>query len=66
VDIKSFFAGISAGTDELGFWWFSDFDQTKPAPTVIAQARIIAESGNFEAVKFTCITDGPSFLDIYF
>jgi hypothetical protein len=62
VHFKSLFTRKCARTNEFGVGGLPDFDQAKAAPTVITQARIIAESWNFEAVKFTGIPDGPAFL----
>jgi hypothetical protein len=61
VHLEALVTQVCAGTHELGVGSFPDFDQAQATSSVIAQARIIAESGNFEAVKFTSVTDGPTF-----
>jgi hypothetical protein len=66
VHIEALFTRVCAGAHKLGVGGFSDLDQAQAASPVIAQTRIIAEGWDFEAIKFTSVSDGPSFLDLYF
>jgi hypothetical protein len=64
MNIKSLFTGIGAGADDPRIRSLPDFDQTQPTTPIIAQSGIVAERWNFEAVKFTGISDGPAFFGL--